>query len=264
MTRTRKLLLLNLFVVYCATAIALTSNRPSAHTLTVASPTQTVVSGGISPSQTPVSTASPSPVVSPTATVYPTEAPYSPGPQPSYAMGNHDAPLPPTNLSVSHSAAYPVRIAPYPWSWSCREGEDGKWSCGQPPYEQEWYWSVDVNWTVRYPSEVTVRLYAVTACLHGPDEACVAPGDQIDKSDLVMIAESPEIRSDQDTASGYFHFTMRPASDGRMTGAVDGFPGTWESYPRQVYAYLVQTVSQDGGSPMAIADTAWQHKERHD
>ena len=172
-------------------------------------------------------TLAPQPTAVPSITVPPppTEAPYSPGPQPAYAKLAHGAPPAPTALGFK----YPSEPCD-----SGVEGEPCRW------VRISWRWQgVD-------PGEVTIRIYALTTCLHVPDNdnvQCVIAGDKVPPADMVLVASA--------SATSYAcDFKMRPETSSYFLDEFLGVGGP------EVYAYLVQAVDRHGGSRSIIAVAA--------
>ncbi len=170
------------------------------------------------PSQ-PTGTAMPSPTSAPTPV--PTSGPtYSPWPQPSIALAADAAPAMPTKVRMVETNA-PCALGT---SEACAE------------------WRV--TWVQAAPTDVAVRVYAVTQCLHPQDPAasaevkCLLDGDVIPTKALVVLGEAP-------AATGALTFQLATGE----TSALGWLPGGGPS----VFAVVVQAVNADGGSLFAFA-----------
>jgi hypothetical protein len=99
-----------------------------------------------------------------------------------------------------------------------------------------------VAWQEANPSGVTIRVYAVTACLHtptasSPSAKCVVDGDTIPKAALLLLGTAP-------ASAGSFSFVLAEGE----TAALGWLPGNGP----EVDAIVLQAVNNDGGSSFAI------------
>jgi hypothetical protein len=158
-------------------------------------------------------TASPTPFTVPETT-------YVPGPQPSIALAAAGAPAPPTGTALDYPADQCNSVNP---------NESCQW--------------LRVTWREGNPSGVTVRVYAVTACLHTPTASkpnvnCIAEGDTIPSESLLILGTAP-------ASAGSLSFVLVPGGEGSEFGSLpEGGPN--------VQAILLQAVNTHGGSPFAI------------
>ena len=164
------------------------------------------------PSPSPLATASPTPSTFPGAT-------YVPGPQPSLALAAPGAPALPTGTGLY----YPTDPCN-----SVNQNEGCEW--------------LRVAWQEANPSGVTIRVYAVTACLHtptasSPSAKCVVDGDTIPKAALLLLGTAP-------ASAGSFSFVLAEGE----TAALGWLPGNGP----EVDAIVLQAVNNDGGSSFAI------------
>jgi len=98
------------------------------------------------------------------------------------------------------------------------------------------------------PSGVTIRIYALTACLHSataskPNASCVDAGDTIPKADLLILGTAPA------SAGSYSFVLEEPIGEGLF-----GF-GLLPGDGPIVQAILLQAVGPGGGSAFAIVAT---------
>ena len=172
-------------------------------------------------------TASPTLAPSPTETLRPTEAPYSPAPQPTYAREAIGAPAMPSQVTIQYLAKRcdPGIYQPEPCHWI-------RIVWGQPIQ----------NW----PSDVEMRIYALTECLHPPTiptVPCFVGGvDEAPLEHLVLVrAVSAALLQGE--------FEMRQDSPPLL----DSFLGVRGPH---VYAYAIQAVNHNGGSKMVVVVSA--------
>jgi len=105
-----------------------------------------------------------------------------------------------------------------------------------------------VTWREPNPSGVTIRIYALTACLHSatatkPQASCVDAGDTIPKADLLILGTAL-------ASAGAYSFELEfPIGEGFF-----GF-GLLPGNGPIVQAILLQAVGPGGGSPFAIVAT---------
>jgi hypothetical protein len=105
-----------------------------------------------------------------------------------------------------------------------------------------------VAWRESNPSGVTIRIYALTACLHSataskPNASCVDAGDTIPKADLLILGTAPA------SAGSYSFVLEEPIGEGLF-----GF-GLLPGDGPIVQAILLQAVGPGGGSAFAIVAT---------
>lgn len=214
-------------VVVCALALMAgcqaTPPNPSATSpaaTSAASATEATSSG------TPVSSPIASPAASPTVEPAGSEPPGTPGPAWT------GQPQPSLALPASGAPAVPTRVAMVDSGVACDFGTAE--AC------ERW----KVSWLESNPTDVAIRVYGVTTCLHEPTASsegtvkCLRSGDFIPPSSLVLLASAP-------------------ASDGSTTldlaigetSAVGWLPGAGPI----VYAVIVQAVNDKGGSIFAFA-----------
>jgi hypothetical protein len=102
------------------------------------------------------------------------------------------------------------------------------------------------TWQEANPSGVTIRIYAVTTCLHTPTASkpnaqCVVDGDTIPRASLLLVGSAP--------ASERSLSFMVIGGEGLGLGKLpDGGPF--------VEAVVLQAVNAKGGSAFAIAGTS--------
>ena len=101
-------------------------------------------------------------------------------------------------------------------------------------------------WQEVNPSGVTIRVYAVTACLHTPTGSkqmplCVIDGDALPRASLLLLGSAP--------ASA--HSLSFVLAEGETT-AFGWLPGGGPD----VYAVVLQAVNAHGGSQFAIAGSS--------
>lgn len=102
------------------------------------------------------------------------------------------------------------------------------------------------TWNEANPTGVTIRIYAVTTCLHiatasKPSTKCLVDGDSIPKASLVLLGSVP-------ASAGSFSFVLGIGE----TAALGWLPG----FGPDVDAVVLQAVNSQGGSPFAIAGSA--------
>lgn len=110
---------------------------------------------------------------------------------------------------------------------------------------------VHVAWREADATGVTIRVYAVTVCLHkptasNPNVKCLMDGDTIPKGALVLLGTAP-------ASAGTFSFILGIGE----TAALGWLPG----FGPDVDAVVLQAVNDRGGSAFAIAASAapcWQ------
>lgn len=105
---------------------------------------------------------------------------------------------------------------------------------------------LQAGWQEDGPNGVTVRIYAVTACLHSPtadrpNEPCVLNGDVLPTASLVLIGTAP-------APAGSLSFTLTVGAPGRIGWLRGGGPA--------VFAIVAQAVDEQGGSAFAIAESS--------
>ncbi|HEX7544810.1 MAG TPA: hypothetical protein VF361_08400 [Candidatus Limnocylindrales bacterium] len=182
------------------------SPTPTPPAATSAAATQTL------PGPSPLATASPTPSTLPGAT-------WVPGPQPSLALAAPGAPALPAGTGLD----YPTD------------------QCNPVDQNEGCAW-LRVAWQEANPSGVTIRIYAVTACLHtptasSPSAKCVVDGDTIPKAALLLLGTAP-------ASAGSFSFVLAEGE----TAALGWLPGGGPN----VEAVVLQAVNTHGGSPFAI------------
>jgi hypothetical protein len=105
---------------------------------------------------------------------------------------------------------------------------------------------VHVAWNEASSNGVTVRVYAVTACLHKataskPSVKCLLDGDAIPKASLVLLGTAP-------ASAGSYSFVLGIGE----TAAFGWLPG----FGPEVDAVVLQAVNTQGGSLFAIAGSS--------
>ena len=165
------------------------------------------------PSPSPEATASPSPLPSPGRT-------YVPAPQPSLALLAPGAPPDLTSAALEY---------PQDQCDSVNPNEGCAW--------------LRVVWQEASPTDVTIRIYAVTSCLHtpttsGPSAQCVVDGDSIPRASLLLLGTAP-------ASDLSFSFVLAEGE----TAALGWLPGGGPD----VDAIVLQAVNAHGGSQFAIA-----------
>lgn len=168
----------------------------------------------------PATPTPPAPTMSPTPTVLP-EASYVPAPQPSLAKAAPGAPALPTSTRLDFLTD-PCTLANQDYGCS----------------------SLRVVWQETEPSDVTIRVYAFTGCLHTPsasklNASCIEDGDTIPTASLVLLGTAP-------ASDGSFSFTLASGGEGTQLGQIRG------NGP-DVEAIVLQAVNSKGGSSFAIA-----------
>jgi hypothetical protein len=103
-----------------------------------------------------------------------------------------------------------------------------------------------VAWNKASPNGVTVRVYAVTVCLHKatastPSVKCLVDGDAIPKAALVLLGNAP-------ASAGSYSFVLGIGE----TAAFGWLPG----FGPDVDAIVLQAVNVRGGSQFAIAGSS--------
>ena len=146
---------------------------------------------------------------------------YAPAPQPSIAPAAAGAPATPTGTGLTYPTDPCAPLNP----------DEG---CG---------W-LQVSWHEANPNDVSIRVYAVTACLHDatashPYAACVVNGDTIPKADLVLLGAAP-------ASAGSFRFPLA-AAIGEGASPFGSLPG----WGPEVQAIAIQAVNGKGGSALA-------------
>jgi hypothetical protein len=106
--------------------------------------------------------------------------------------------------------------------------------------------SLEAAWQEDSPTGVTVRIYAVTACLHSPTadvptEHCVLDGDVLPTASLVLIGTAP-------ASAGSLSFDLVAGAPGQIGWLPGGGPA--------IFAIVLQAVDGHGGSAFAIADSS--------
>ena len=202
---------------------ALPSGTPAAETQApqTATPRITPPAG---PSPSPVESASSAPEAA--ASPSPSSAPdvtYSPAPQPSLALQVSGAPATPAGTRLD--------LLPDP----CNTVNPNE-ACS----------AFRVEWQESNPAGVTIRVYAVTTCLHSPTRSkpsvqCLLDGDKIPRSALVLLGSAP-------ASDGTFSFVLGEGE----TAAFGWLPGDGPD----VDAVVLQAVDAHGGSPFAIAGSS--------
>ncbi len=188
-------------------------------------PAATETQPGLSSGQALPSPVGPAGTTMPSPSSAPTSAPmsgptYSPWPQASIALAADGAPAMPTKVRLVET--------------------NGPCSFGTTETCAEW----QLTWLEADPTDVAVRAYAVTQCLHPQDPAastevkCLLDGDVIPTKALVLLAEVP-------AETGTLTFQLATG----QTSAIGWLPGNGPS----VYAVVVQAVNADGGSLFAFA-----------
>jgi hypothetical protein len=168
------------------------------------------------PSPSPEATASPSPLPSPGRT-------YVPAPQPSLALGAAGAPADLTSVRLEYLQDRCDSVNP---------NEGCAW--------------LRVVWQEASPIDVTIRVYAVTSCLHmpttsGPSAQCVVDGDSIPRASLLLLGTAP-------ASDLSFSFVLAQGE----TAALGWLPGGGPD----VDAVVLQAVNAHGGSQFAIAGSS--------
>jgi hypothetical protein len=98
-------------------------------------------------------------------------------------------------------------------------------------------------WQEANPAGVTIRVYAVTTCLHTPFTTCVLDGDALPRASLVLLGSAP-------ASAHSFSFVLGEGE----TWALGWLPGRGP----QVAAVVLQAVNAAGGSQFAIAASSGQ------
>ena len=163
------------------------------------------------------------PTTSPSPTVLP-EVSYVPAPQPSLAKAAIGAPALPTSTRLDFLTD-PCTLANQDYGCS----------------------SLRVVWQETDPSDVTIRIYAFTGCLHTPSASkpnanCLEDGDTIPTASLLLLGTAPA--SDRS-----FSFALASGGEGTQLGRM---PGNGPA----VQAVVLQAVNSKGGSSFAIAATS--------
>ncbi len=135
-------------------------------------------------------------------------------------------PQPSLALSGSGSPALPTKVRFEKLSTPCDLGPSE--SCG-------WF---RVAWLEASPGDVSIRVYAVTTCLHTPTAStpvvkCLVSGDSIPPASLVLLGTAP-------AAAGTLPFKLGEGE----TAALGWLPG----HGPAVDAVVVQAVNAHGGS----------------
>jgi hypothetical protein len=179
------------------------------------------------PSSAPATSATPAPTP-PMATASPAPSPfpgptYVPAPQPSLALPASGAPAIPTGSRLDFPTAACISMNP---NESCE--------------------SLRVTWLEANPTGVTIRVYAVTTCLHIPSAsmrsaACLVDGDTIPIGFLVLLSSAP-------ASAGSFSFVLGVGE----TTAFGWLPG----FGPDVDAVVLQGINTHGGSAFAIAGSS--------
>ncbi len=193
-------------------------------------------SPGLSPTlpATPVASPSPTPALaspsepvtdSPTPSQLP-EVTYSPAPQPSLALTAAGSPSLPTGLGLS----YPSE------------------QCSSSNADEPCEW-LRVTWREANPSGVTIRIYAVTACLHTPTASqpnaqCLVNGDTIPAASLLIMGTAPA------SARSFAFVLTSPYGEGNFS--LGALPGGGP----EVDSIVLQAVDRDGGSLFAFVATS--------
>lgn len=151
------------------------------------------------------------------------QATYVPAPQPSLAPLSASAPAMPTGARLDY-LSNPCK--------SMNQDETCQW--------------LHAAWQETNPSGVTIRIYAVTACLHtptadNPSEHCVVDGDVLPGASLVLLGTAP-------ASTGSFSFMLTVGAPGRIGWLPGGGPA--------VFAVVLQAVDGYGGSAFAIAGSS--------
>jgi len=210
----------------------------------VQSSASTVPGAGSTPASTVASvTGSPSPSAVP-ATTTPTPAP--PSPEASASASTLSGPTYKATQQPS-LAAKGAGIPAIPTAIKLDFPSD---PCVTPNPEESCE-RVHVAWHEANPSGVTIRVYAVTQCLHKPSASrpnvkCLVDGDTIPKGALVLLGSPPAL-------AGSFSFILGIGE----TAALGWLPG----FGPDVDAIVLQAVNDRGGSAFAIAASAapcWQ------
>jgi hypothetical protein len=107
----------------------------------------------------------------------------------------------------------------------------------------EW---LHVAWREVNSTGVTIRVYAVTTCLHTataskPSARCLLDGDTIPRGSLVLLGSAP-------ASARSFSFVLGVGE----TMALGWLPG----FGPDVDAVVLQAVNAHGGSPFAIAGSS--------
>ena len=189
------------------------------------SPTESSVASAAS---TPAPTTIPNPTIAP-PTAEPTQPPAaSATPGPAWTA----QPQPSLALQASGAPALPTKVAVVDTGTTCDLGTGE--SCVR--------WKA--SWLEANPTDVAVRVYGVTTCLHEPtpssvgDVKCLKSGDFIPPASLVLLAEAPAT-----DASTTFDLAIGE------TSGVGWLPGAGPT----VYAVIIQAVNDKGGSVFAFA-----------
>jgi hypothetical protein len=162
----------------------------------------------------------------PTASPEPSQ-PSSPEPQPTYVP----QPQPSLALVAAGSPAIPTKVRFDFLTQVCDLG---------PGQTCAWF---RVGWLESNPAGATIRVYAVTTCLHVPTASagkasCLETGDTIPEASLVLLGTAP-------AAVGTLSFRLD-------VGETFGL-GFLPAYGPSVYAVVVQAVNAQGGSLFAFA-----------
>jgi hypothetical protein len=206
----------------------------------VTTPSTEIRATPASPGPTAPLLASPSPSVSPTPTLpspteqaTPTTTPsavpevtYAPAPQPSIARAGPAAPAIPTRVGLSYPSEPCTPL---------NQDEGCSW--------------LRVAWHEANPSGVTVRVYAVTECLHSataanPNAKCMVNGDMIPKAALLLLGTAP--------ASARSFSFMLAEDGGEGNFSLGSLPG----HGPDVQTIVLQAINSQGGSLAAIVATS--------
>ncbi len=146
---------------------------------------------------------------------------WSPQPQPTLALPGSGAPAIPTGVQLTTTTE------------PCDVGSDCL--------------VVRVSWASPSSSDVTVRVYGVTQCLHKPTASgesvlCLANGDVIPTAALYLLASAP-------SSAGAADFTL---GEGEHC-SLGWLPGSGQT----VYAVIVQAANDLGGSIFAYAQVGY-------
>lgn len=149
---------------------------------------------------------------------------YSPAPQPSVIVPGSGGPAVPGNARLAYLQE------------QCTFGTD------------EACQALRVTWTYANPANVTIRVYAVTACLHeatasNPNVTCMLDGDTIPPGSLVLLGTAP-------ASADALSFKLGAGE----TPGLGWMPG----FGPAVYSIVLQAVDANGGSLFAIAGTSGQ------
>jgi hypothetical protein len=187
-----------------------------------------LVSPATSPIPSPPSASLPPTPIPPAATAIPSPSAlpgptYVPAPQPSLALPAAGAPAMPTSSRLDFPGDVCTTLRP------------------DEPCER-----LHVAWQEANPAGVTIRVYALTVCLHAataskPSSRCLRDGDTIPTGALVLLGTAP-------ASALSFSFVLGIGE----TMALGWLPG----FGPDVDGVVLQAVNRHGGSQFAIVGSA--------